>query len=114
MPTHLFITNTANANLGQRLRELISTSRELRALVGFFYFSGVKVLYEALRANPAITLRILVGMEAEEHCGQLQELVLSVGEQSRGEAQEAYLENLRRALRWTSRPSTTASRVLLN
>lgn len=45
MPTQLFITNTANANLGQRLRELISTSREMRALVGFFYFSGVKVLY---------------------------------------------------------------------
>ena len=37
MPTQLFITNTANANLGQRLRELISTSREMRALVGFFY-----------------------------------------------------------------------------
>lgn len=99
MPTHLFITNTANANLGQRIRELISTSREMRALVGFFYFSGVKVLYEALRANPAIRLRILVGMEAEEHCGQLQELVLSVGEQSRGQSQEIYLENLRRALR---------------
>jgi hypothetical protein len=30
MPADLFITNTANANLDQRLRKLISTSRELR------------------------------------------------------------------------------------
>ena len=79
MPTNLFITNGASGHLGQRLRELISTSREMRALVGFFYFSGVKVLYEALRANPSIKLRVLVGMEAEEHCGRLQELVLSAG-----------------------------------
>ena len=34
MPTNLFITNTANSNLGQRLRELISTSREMRATEG--------------------------------------------------------------------------------
>jgi superfamily II DNA or RNA helicase/HKD family nuclease len=99
MPTNLFITNGSSGNLGQRLRELISTSREMRALVGFFYFSGVKVLAEALRENPGIKLRVLVGMEAEEHCGRLQELVLTVKEQSRGEAQEAYLVNLRRALR---------------
>ena len=102
MPTNLFITNGASGNLGQRLRELISTSREMRALVGFFYFSGVKVLYEALRENPAIKLRVLVGMEAEEHCGQLQEMIVTLGEQSRGEAQEKYLENLRRALRSAS------------
>ncbi|MCF7837429.1 MAG: helicase [Candidatus Marinimicrobia bacterium] len=99
MPANLFITNDASGNLGQRLRELISTSREMRALVGFFYFSGVKVLYEALRANPNIKLRVLVGMEAEEHCGQLQELILTPGGKSRGESQDAYIENLRRALR---------------
>ena len=102
MPTNLFITNGESGNLGQRLRELISTSREMRALVGFFYFSGVKVLYEALRDNPTIKLRVLVGMEAEEHCGQLQELVLTTGEKNRGEAQDAYLENLRLALRSAS------------
>lgn len=99
MPANLFITNDASGNLGQRLRELISTSREMRALVGFFYFSGVKVLYDALRANPNIKLRLLVGMEAEEHCGQLQELILTSGDKSRGESQDAYIENLRRALR---------------
>ncbi len=99
MPSNLFITNGASGNLGQRLRELISTSREMRALVGFFYFSGVKVLYDALRANPNIKLRVLVGMEAEEHAGQLQELILTDEEKSRGETQDAYIENLRRALR---------------
>lgn len=99
MPANLFITNNASGNLGQRLRELISTSREMRALVGFFYFSGVKVLYEALRDNPNIKIRVLVGMEAEEHAGQLQELILTSRETSRGESQDAYIENLRRALR---------------
>ena len=102
MPTNLFITNDGKGTLGHRLRELISTSREMRALVGFFYFSGVKVLYDALRANSTIKLRILVGMEAEEHCGQLQELVLTTGAKNRSEAQDAYLENLRRALRSAS------------
>lgn len=102
MPQSLFITNDENSNLGHRLRELISISSEMRALVGFFYFSGVKVLYESLQANPAIKLRVLVGMEAEEHCGRLQELVLSTGEKSRGEAQDSYVENLRQALRSSS------------
>jgi superfamily II DNA/RNA helicase/HKD family nuclease len=99
MPTNLFITNDGKSKLSDRLRELISSSREMRALVGFFYFSGIKVLYDSLRANPTIKVRILVGMEAEEHAGQLQELILTAGEKSRGETQDAYIENLRRALR---------------
>ena len=51
MPANLFITNDASGKLSDRLRELIGASREMRALVGFFYFSGIKVLYDALRAN---------------------------------------------------------------
>ena len=30
----------------------------MSSLVGFFYFSGFKVLYEALRAKPDIKLRL--------------------------------------------------------
>ncbi len=35
----------------KRLAALISLSSEMRVLVGFFCFSGIKALYEALTAN---------------------------------------------------------------
>jgi superfamily II DNA or RNA helicase/HKD family nuclease len=45
----MFITNTSEKNLEKRLKELIKNSAELKFLVGFFYFSGFKVLYKILR-----------------------------------------------------------------
>ncbi len=42
-----FITNSErSANLKERLRKLITTSYELKFLVGFFYFSGLSSLEE--------------------------------------------------------------------
>ena len=78
MAKNLLITNEGKS-LGDRLGELIGVSRELRILVGFFYFSGVRALQEALAKNPDIRLRVLVGMEAEEHGGRLAELVRERG-----------------------------------
>jgi len=43
-----FITNHENKDLKSRLKELIEISRELKFLVGFFYFSGIKEYYETL------------------------------------------------------------------
>jgi hypothetical protein len=43
-----FITNSATGNLKKRLLELLKESRELRFLVGFFYFSGIRELYEGV------------------------------------------------------------------
>ena len=60
-----FITNSATRKLKKRLLELLSKSRELKFLVGFFYFSGVKELYEALKNNPAVVLRVLVGLDVD-------------------------------------------------
>jgi hypothetical protein len=37
-----YITNSATKQLKQRILELLSKSRELKILVGFFYFSGLK------------------------------------------------------------------------
>ena len=34
-------------------------------LVGFFWFSGLKVFEAALRAHPEVRLRVLVGMAAD-------------------------------------------------
>ena len=49
----MFITNTKSGdkNLAKRLGELVKCSGKLDMLVGFFYFSGVKVMTEPLRSN---------------------------------------------------------------
>ena len=52
-----FITNRATGGattLGKRLGELISHADRLDMLVGFFYFSGVKILADALRNRPEL------------------------------------------------------------
>ena len=99
MASNLFITNKEK-KLGDRLRELIGLSRELRVLVGFFYFSGIKALHEALMANKTIKLRLLVGLEAEEHCGRIAEYVRETPEaEGDRDIQNAYLKSLRESFR---------------
>ena len=46
-----FITNqkSGGKKLGDRLSELVGHSKQLDMLVGFFFFSGVKIIYEALK-----------------------------------------------------------------
>lgn len=54
-----FITNsgTETENLKNRLTELISKSEELKFLIGFFYFSGIRELYNALNSTCNIFLK---------------------------------------------------------
>jgi len=47
-----FITNSNAKDLKKRLIELIQKSEELKFLVGFFYFSGIRELYNGLKSNP--------------------------------------------------------------
>ncbi len=54
-----------------RLQDLLRNANEMKCLVGFFYFSGIKTLYDAIKSNPDLKLKILVGLEAEEHMGQI-------------------------------------------
>jgi len=61
-----FITNNENKILKQRLSELIGFSKELKFLVGFFYFSGIRELYEAINGNPNLTIRVLVGLNVDK------------------------------------------------
>jgi superfamily II DNA or RNA helicase len=62
-----FITNnTGQKALKSRLNTLISISEELKFLVGFFYFSGWKEVYESLKTNENITLRLLVGLQVDK------------------------------------------------
>ena len=44
-----FITNSSEKSLKKRLKTLITKSKELKFLIGFFYFSGIKELYETLK-----------------------------------------------------------------
>jgi len=61
-----FITNEKEKKLKQRITELIKNSKELRFLVGFFYFSGIDELYEALKNNPSLQVDILVGLNIDK------------------------------------------------
>jgi superfamily II DNA or RNA helicase/HKD family nuclease len=61
-----FITNSGVENLKDRISELISKSNELKFLVGFFYFSGIKELYERLKNNNSVKLKILVGLNVDK------------------------------------------------
>jgi len=61
-----FITNSKTTSLKKRLLELIEKSKELKFLVGFFYFSGVKEIYEGLQKNPNTEIKILVGLNIDK------------------------------------------------
>jgi len=60
-----FITNNGTGDLKKRLIELIEKSEELKFLVGFFYFSGIRELYEGLKSNPSTIIKVLVGLNVD-------------------------------------------------
>lgn len=95
----MFITNQEEGqSLEKRLSELMQYSSRLDILVGFFYFSGVRVMADALRDNKALSMRVLVGMEAERHCGQLVEVFNGVQGESANDARTRFYASLRRIL----------------
>jgi len=70
----MLITNTSEENnLLARLKNLVSGSEEMRVLVGFFYFWGIRALHEGLMENEDFRLKILVGLEAESKAGTIVE-----------------------------------------
>jgi len=60
-----FITNSEPRDLKKRLIELIKNSNELKFLVGFFYFSGIRELYDGLKSNPNTVIKVLVGLNVD-------------------------------------------------
>src|SRR3989304_3284878 len=61
-----FITNNSETNLKKRLIELIQKSDELKFLVGFFYFSGIRELYEGQKKKPDVNIKVLVGLNVDK------------------------------------------------
>lgn len=60
-----FITNAETADLKHRLNQLIEHSENLKFLVGFFYFSGISELFTSLKANPDVSVKVLVGLNVD-------------------------------------------------
>lgn len=69
----MLISNDTGKTLESRLQELIKKSAELKFLVGFFYFSGMKSILQCLNEDPEITLKILVGLNVDNLVGQIVE-----------------------------------------
>lgn len=69
-----FITNSNTTSLKKRLLELIEKSKELKFLVGFFYFSGVKELYDSWKKNPGCDTKVLVGLNVDKVNGKIVEI----------------------------------------
>jgi len=69
-----FITNQPTKELRKRINELIAKSEELKFLIGFFYFSGIRELYEGLKNNSGVTIKILVGLDVDYHNFKLLEV----------------------------------------
>ena len=94
-----FITNQNGAGakkLGERLSELMGHTDRLDMLVGFFFFSGVKVLYDALKARAGMKMRVLVGMEAEMAMGTLVESLRKDGDNSANAIKDRFFESMRK------------------
>ncbi len=97
------ITHKHGKLLKEHLLDLCSKSSVLKVLISFFYFSGIKALYNALTANPQIKLQVLVGTDIEMVMDRVVECILSerndFGEEfsySDNEIRERYLSSLRK------------------
>jgi len=95
-----FITNApSETTLKTRLETLISHSQELKFLVGFFYFSGWRELYRALRERDDLHIKILVGLDVDRHLGQIVEIADPQAEnRSGGELAGRFFASLKAAL----------------
>lgn len=89
-----FITNSRNRNLKNRLTELISKSKELKFLTGFFYFSGINELYESLKSKPEMQINILVGLNADQTIHGLVEYADNTNGLSDKERFEKFLKSI--------------------
>lgn len=85
-----FITNNKqHKTLRGRLNKLIGISDELKFLVGFFYFSGWKEVYEQLQKYGHLKVKLLVGLEVERKLGRA---IVEYGETDDSLSQDEYFQ----------------------
>ena len=92
-----FITNDKIKNLRERLLELIKNCKEMKFLVGYFYFSGIKELYESLIKKPNVTMKILVGMNTDNTIETISKTDFTLAP-SIDDKRNAYLSDLKKTL----------------
>ncbi|OGG20725.1 helicase [Candidatus Gottesmanbacteria bacterium RIFCSPHIGHO2_02_FULL_40_13] len=92
-----FITNSGKANLKKRLTELSQKGDELKFLVGFFYFSGINELYEGLKKNPHVKIKVLVGLNIDKSIFGLHEIAHKV-DLSDNEKVYKFFESVKKSL----------------
>ncbi|NPA80891.1 MAG: helicase [Thermotogae bacterium] len=98
MPNN-FITNTKERILRDRIRTLIKCSRELKFLVGFFYFSGLSELYQALKEKDDLKIKILVGLDTDVFLDQVVEVAdPKAGNRSQNDLVGRFFNSLKTAL----------------
>lgn len=71
MANNFIANDSPQKTLSGRLNKIISFSKELRWLVGFFYFTGWQEVYKNLRENPEIKIRLLVGLQVGNHLSKI-------------------------------------------
>ncbi|AEE14725.1 helicase domain-containing protein [Thermodesulfobium narugense DSM 14796] len=93
-----FITNSGESSLKSRISTLVKNSAELKFLVGFFYFSGLKELYESIRGNQDVILNVLVGLNVDISNFGLIEYAQNRGNLSKREIVDKYLYSLKKSI----------------
>ncbi len=72
--TNNFITNSGtHKTLKGRINTILTRCDELKFLVGFFYFSGWQEIYENLKKDDSIKLKILIGLQVDQLLGNMVE-----------------------------------------
>jgi superfamily II DNA or RNA helicase/HKD family nuclease len=93
-----FITNSKEGDLRKRLIELIQKSDELKFLVGFFYFSGIRELYKGLKEKADQKIKVLVGLNVDATNYGVLELAGQDNQQSDEEKTYKFLQSVKKSL----------------
>jgi superfamily II DNA or RNA helicase/HKD family nuclease len=96
-----FITNYGQRSLRERLEQIMPKVREMKFLVGFFYFSGLDVIFKALERLDREgnlkenSIKVLVGLGVDQGLYGLYEYAQE--HSSRKDMEEDFCESLARA-----------------
>ena len=93
-----FITNSKDRSLKERVSKLVLNSYELKFLVGFFYFSGLRELYQSISKNEEVILNVLVGLNVDNLNYGLIEYAIERGNLSRKDIFERFLDSLKKSI----------------
>lgn len=94
-----FITNSGVFNLKKRISDLIEISEEVKFLVGFFYFSGIRELYDSIKSNKDLEIKVLVGLNVDKINNQLIDYVVQNEESlSDNEKVDEFLNSLKKSI----------------